>query len=105
MKSINIYYILWTHERVETEIVDEYPESTAYFEAQVSMMTTDYKKAESYLKEIIRSTRNSCDYEEQVNSEKYWQGHYEILYYDGTHDKYYIRQSNVIIPEQNEELA
>ena len=104
MKSIKIYYILWTHERVETEIVDEYPESTAYFEAQVSMMTTDYKKAESYLKEIIRSTRNQCDYEEHVSSEKYYQNHYEIFYYDGTQDKYEIRQS-CVIPEQNEELA
>lgn len=104
MKSIKIYYILWTHERVETEIVDEYPESTAYFEAQVSMMTTDYKKAESYLKEIIRSTRNQRDYEELVHSEKYYQNHYEILYYGGTQDKYEIRQS-CVIPEQNEELA
>lgn len=99
MKSIKIYYILWTHERVEIEIVDEYPESTAYFEAQVSMMTTDYKKAESYLKEIIRSIRNQCDYEELVNSEKYYQDHYEILYRGGIQDKYEIRQSNVIIPE------
>lgn len=105
MKSIQIYYILWTHERVEEEIIDEYPERTSYFEAKIAMMTTDYKKAENYLKEIIRSVRRQHEYEERVSSEKYYNNHYEISYYDGETEKYEIRQSNVDMPEQDKELA
>ena len=94
-----------THEQVEEEINDEYPERTSYFEAKIVTMVTDYKNAENYLKEIIRSVRRHIGYEEQVQSERYTTNHYEIVYKGGETEKYDICWNNVVIPDQEEELA
>ena len=108
MKIMKIYYVLFTHEfdkNAEDEHGDVYPEIERCFESYIEHMTTDYKNAEYYLKETIRSVRGCSDYEERVGSETYYTNHYAIVYKDCEKITYEIRWHDVVMPEQDKELA
>ena len=108
MKTMKIYYILFRHEfdkNAEDEDGGVYPEIERCFTANVEHMTTNYSNAEFYLKETIKSIRRQSTYEDLVLSERYTTNHYEIVYKGGEEEKYDICWNNVVIPDQEEELA